>query len=47
MRELLELLRNGIHSLLVGTIRTMEDAGCTVCDITDAVPWECTMDVAR
>jgi hypothetical protein len=47
MRELLELLRNGIHSLLVGTIRTMEDAGRTVCDITDAVPWECTMDVAR
>ena len=47
MQELLGLLRNGLHSLLVDTIQTMEETGRTVCDITDAVPWECTMDLAR
>ena len=47
MQEFLEPLRNGIHGLLVSTIQTMEEAGRTVCDITDAVPWERTMDLAR
>ena len=47
MQELPVLLRNGLHSLLVHTIQTMEETGRTVCDITDTGPWECTMDLAR
>ena len=47
MQELLALLQNGLHSLLVNTIQTMEETGRTVCDVTDAVPWEYTMDLAR
>ena len=47
MQEFLELLRNGLHGILASTIQTMEEAGCTVCDATDAVPWEHTMDLAR
>jgi hypothetical protein len=47
MQEPLALLRNGLHSLLVNTIQTMEETGRTVCDVTDAVPWERTMDLAR
>jgi hypothetical protein len=47
MQELLGLLRNGLHSLLVNTIQTMEETGRTVCDVTNTGPWECTMDLAR
>ena len=47
MQELLGLLRNGLHSLLVDTIQTMEETGRTVCDVTNTGPWECTMDLAR
>jgi hypothetical protein len=47
MQELLALLRNGLHSLLVNTIQTMEETGRTVCDVTNTGPWECTMDLAR
>ena len=47
MQEILGLLRNGLHSLLVNTIQTMEEAGCTVCDVTDAASWESTMALAR
>jgi hypothetical protein len=47
MQELLALLRNGLHSLLVDTIQTMEETGRTVCDVTNTGPWECTMDLAR
>ena len=47
MQELLGLLRNGLHSLLVNTIQTMEETGQTVCDVTNTGPWECTMDLAR
>ena len=47
MQELLALLRNGLHSLLVNTIQTMEETGRTVCDVTNTGPWEGTMDLAR
>jgi hypothetical protein len=47
MQELLGLLHNGLHSLLVNTIQTMEETGRTVCDVTNTGPWECTMDLAR
>jgi hypothetical protein len=47
MQELLGLLRNGLHSLLVHTIQTLEETGRTVCDVTNTGPWECTMDLAR
>jgi hypothetical protein len=47
MQELLRLLQNGLHSLLVHTIQTMEETGRTVCDVTNTGPWECTMDLAR
>ena len=47
MQELLALLRNGLHGLLVNTIQTMEETGRTVCDVTNTGPWECTMDLAR
>ena len=47
MQELLGLLRNGLYSLLVNTIQTMEETGRTVCDVTNTGPWECTMDLAR
>src|SRR5215475_10247969 len=47
MQELPVLLRNGLHSLLVHTIQTLEETGRTVCDGTNTGPWECTMDLAR
>jgi hypothetical protein len=47
MQELLALLRNGLHSLLVHTIQTLEETGRTVCDVTNSGPWECTMGLAR
>jgi hypothetical protein len=47
MQELLALLRNGLNSLLVNTIQTLEETGRTVCDVTNTGPWECTMDLAR
>jgi hypothetical protein len=47
MRELLTLLRNGLHSLLVQTIQTLEETGRTVCDVTNTGPWEHTIDLAR
>jgi hypothetical protein len=47
MQELPALLRNGLHSLLVHTIQTLEETGRTVCDVTSTGPWECTMDLAR
>ena len=47
MQEPLALLQNGLHSLLVNTIQTMEETGRTVCDVTNTGPWECTMDLAR
>jgi hypothetical protein len=47
MQELLALLRNGLHSLLVNTIQTLEETGCTVCDVTNTGHWECTLDLAR
>ena len=47
MQELLALLRNGLHSLLVDTLQNLEETGRTVCDVTNTGPWECTMDLAR
>ena len=47
MQERLALLRNGLHSLLVDTLQTLEETGRTVCDVTNTGPWECTMDLAR
>jgi hypothetical protein len=47
MQELLALLRNGLHSLLVHTIQTLEETGRTVCDVTNTGPWEGTLDLAR
>jgi hypothetical protein len=47
MQELLALLRNGLHSLLVDTLQTLDETGRTVCDVTNTGPWECTMDLAR
>ena len=47
MQELLALLRNGLHSLLVNTLQTLEETGRTMCDVTNTGPWECTMDLAR
>src|SRR4030095_8254089 len=47
VQELLGLLRNGLHSLLINTIQTLEETGRTVCDVTNTGPWECTMDLAR
>ena len=47
MQELLALLRNSLHSLLVNTIQTLEETGCTVCDVTNTGHWECTLDLAR
>src|SRR5215467_9133622 len=47
MQELLALLRNGLHGLLVNTIQTMEETGRTVCDVTNTGPWECTMELAH
>lgn len=40
-------LRHRLHGLLTGAIQAMETAGRTVCDCTEAVPWEFTMDLAR
>ena len=40
-------LRHRLHGLLVSAIQAMEGAGRTVCDCTNGVPWECTMDMAR
>ena len=42
-----DVLRHRLHGFLTGAIQTIETAGRTVCDCTDAVPWECTMDMAR
>jgi hypothetical protein len=47
MQELLALLRDALHSLLVHTIQTLEETGRTVCDVTNTGPWEYTMDLAR
>ena len=47
MQEVLALLQNGLHSLLVNTIQTMEETGRTVCDGANTGPWERTMDLAR
>jgi hypothetical protein len=47
MQELPVLLRNGLNSLLINTIQTLEETGRTVCDVTNTGPWECTMDLAR
>jgi hypothetical protein len=47
MQELLVLLQNSLHSLLVRTLQTLEETGRTVCDVTGTGPWECTMDLAR
>jgi hypothetical protein len=47
MQEILALLRNRLHSLLVQTIQTLEETGRTVCDVTNTEPWECTMHLAR
>jgi hypothetical protein len=47
MQESLGRLQNGLHSLLVSAIQTMEDTGQTVCDVTDTAPWEDTMALAR
>jgi hypothetical protein len=47
MQEIPALLRNGLDSLLVTTIQTLEETGRTVCDVTNTGPWECTMDMAR
>jgi hypothetical protein len=47
MQDLLALLRNVLHSLLVHTIQTMEETGRAVCDVTNTGPWECTLDLAR
>ena len=40
-------LQHRIHTILAGVMPAMESAGRTVCDCTDAVPWEFTMDMAR
>jgi len=40
-------LRHHIHGLLVSAMQALAGAGRTVCDCTAAVPWECTMDMAR
>ena len=40
-------LRHCIHDLLAGAMQAMEVVGHMVCDLTDVVPWECTMDMAR
>ncbi len=47
MQAFLEPLWNGLHSLLARAMQTIEDTGRTVCDVTDAVPWENTMELAR
>lgn len=47
MQEILELLRNHLHSLLINTIQTLEETGRTVCDVTNTGPWEHTIDLAR
>jgi hypothetical protein len=47
MQELLALLRNGLQNLLVDTLQNLEETGRTVCDVTNTVPWEGTMDLAR
>ena len=47
MQEILALLQNGLHSLLVSTVQTMEETGRTVCDVTSTGPWEDTIDLAR
>jgi hypothetical protein len=47
MQEHLALLRNGLHSLLVNTIQTLEVTGRTVCDLANTGPWEGTLDLAR
>ena len=47
MQEIPALLRNGLDSLLVTTIQTLEETGRTVCEVTNTGPWECTMDLAR
>jgi hypothetical protein len=47
MQELLALLRNGLHNLLVDTLQNLEETGRTVCDVTNTGPWERTMDLAR
>jgi hypothetical protein len=47
MQELLALLRNGLHSLLVHTIHNLEETGRTVCDVANTGPWEGTLDLAR
>ncbi len=46
-RHDLESLRHHLHGLLVGAMQAMEGAGRRVCDVTDEVPGECTMDMAR
>jgi uncharacterized ferritin-like protein (DUF455 family) len=46
-RHDLESLQHHLQGLLVGAMQAMEGAGRTVCDFTDAVPWEFTMDMAR
>ena len=47
MQELLVLLQNSLHSLLVHTLQTLEETGRTVCDVTNTGPWEGTLDLAR
>ena len=47
MQEALESMRNGMHSLLVSAMQIIADTGRTVCDGTDAVPWESTLALAR
>jgi len=46
-RHDLESLRHHLHGLLFGAMQAMAGAGRTVCDFTDKVLWECTMDMAR
>lgn len=40
-------LQHRMHRILGSVMQALEGAGRTVCDCTDAVPWECTMDLAR
>ena len=47
MQELLVLLRNHLHSLLINTIQALEETGRTVCDVTNTGSWEHTIDQAR
>src|SRR5215813_2097373 len=47
MQEIPALLRNGLHSLLVNTIQTMEETGRTVCDVTNTGLLECMMRLPR